>query len=356
MNTLLPFTNALNLDADGWAQLAPFGDHRGVAFTSDGPRVAIQRVDRQAGEAIRASLHSLTGKARRFFRAVPIFNGHPDSPQLAHQFADAEVKGTIADIAVRDDGIWIRPAFNEAGMALLNSTQGLGFSAYVDAEVISDDGKTLIARWTHLRSAGLTDKPNLPVELVNMNPLAQIAAALAAKGITLANATPAEADVLSGIATLAAARDQAAADVAAKVTELTAANTRATTAETALAETRTALANAQADLLKETLGHAIESGRIAEADRGVWEGRLKANFANEAEALRKLTPQWKVGRADGVSADGRKTAAGAQDAERQLIALANAAMKEGGVTFEVAWQQTKVSHPALHQVLAQPAA
>jgi hypothetical protein len=319
VNTILQLTNEVSIGDDGWAQLAPFGDFPGVAFTADGPKPAIQRVDAEAGDALRRSLRSFTGRAARFFRSVPIYNGHPDVPQISDRYEDREPKGHVADLEVRADGIYIRPVFSNSGAALLNGARRLGFSAYVDADVIpSDDGK-IHARWTTLRSAGLTDRPNLPVQLLNEKPdhmPPKLIAALVVAGITLANEAN-ETQVLEGIATLQRQRDDAVA----------LANTRATevaTTVTARDQARTELANERAAHITEVLSHAVESGRISEADRAVWKGRLEHSFANESAALSKLTPTWKVSTT--TANDGRRTGADATASGRTAVELCNEAV------------------------------
>ena len=342
MNTLLTLTNEIAIGDDGWAML-------GVAFTNEGPRPAIQRVDAEAGETLRRNLRSLRGRAARFFRSVPIFNGHPDSPDIGHKFPDTDPKGYIADLEVRRDGIFIRPIFNDAGDELLNGPRRLGFSAYVDADVVGEENGKILARWTNLRSAGLTDRPNLPVEMVNESQrMNQIIAALAAAGITLANEAS-EPQVLAAITTLQKQRDDA----------LTLANTRAAEIATATTQAQTAateFANERAARVAETLAHAVESGRIAESDRAVWEGRLKTNFANESQALAGLPHAWKTQTQMGGGGE-RRVGASSRDVANQLVALCNEAVAKGEApSFEVAWVRSKTSHAALHEALKAPAA
>lgn len=344
-NTLVQVVNEFTIGDDGWAQLAPFGDHPGVALTPDGPRTVIQRVDQDAGVALRKSLLSFTGRASRFFRSVPIFNGHPDVRAMAAKYPDRSPKGYIGDLQVRADGIYVLPILNEDGAALINGERRLGLSAYVAAEMQPvADGQTPVARWTQLHSAGLTDRPNLPVELLNsktdtetMTP--KLIAALAAVGITLANEATEE-QILLGITNLANARDQALADAKSKADALA-----ATTAERDTA--RTDLANERAARITDELGAAVEAGRIPEADRGLWQKRLEVGFANEVIALRKLEPTLKTRGTLANSGDRR-----AQAGERSTVELINEAVGEirkgnPDLTFQTAYAQVVREKPEL---------
>jgi hypothetical protein len=309
LQTLVQLSNTLAIGDDGWAMLAPYGDHPGVAFTPAGRRDAIQRVDRESGEALRRSLLSFTGKAARFFRSVPIFNGHPDVSAVADRFPDSEVKGHVGDLQIREDGIYVRPVLNESGAQLLNAGERLGLSAYVDARVLGEEDGKLVAQWSALKSVGMTPHPNLPVELLNsieggdsggqrnpqdptMNQAALIAA-LGAAGIQIANAAT-EDQVLAGIRALHERATAAVTAANAKDGEITALKTERDGLKTRATDLTTQLANEQDARRKDLLDERVASGAIAEADRALWDGRLKANFANEASSLRSLTPKIKV--------------------------------------------------------------
>lgn len=306
LHTLVQLGNALTLGEDGWAMLAPFGDHPGVAFTADGRREALQRVDPDAGAALRKSLLSFTGKAARFFRSVPIYNGHPDVPAVAEHFPDAGIKGQVGDLQVRTDGIYILPILNEAGAEILNGGERVGLSAYVDAEVIGEEDGRLVVHWSRLKSVGITPHPNLPVELLNssasgdsggrteppnptMNQTALIAA-LTAAGLTIANSAT-EADVLAGIRTLHE-RSQALAN--AKETEIATLKNERDGLKTQKDQLTTELANERDARRKDVLDAAVANGAIPEADRALWDGRLKANFPAEAAAIRALPSKLKT--------------------------------------------------------------
>jgi hypothetical protein len=285
---------------DGWAQLAPFGTFAGVAITADGPRRAQQIVDPEAAAALINSVKSLTGRASRFFRSIPIYNGHPDAPGMETLFPDADPKGSMADIQARENGIYVRLVLNESGAALVNGDTKIGLSAFVDADIVTDADGTLTARWSRLRSIGLTPDPNLPVQMLNQRTSPEsdrsntptmnqqiIIAALVGAGVQIANSAT-EDQVVQSIRTLA---EKAAASTQlanARETDINRLNTEVTTLKQRVTETETQLANTQGERIKDLLDERVTSGAIPESDRSVWESRLKANFANEAKALRDL--------------------------------------------------------------------
>lgn len=343
--TIVQLANQVDILEDGWAMLAPFGDFPGVALTNDGPRPAVQRVDREAGEALARSLKGFAGKASRFFRGVPIFAGHPDVPQLAHRYSDPEPKGTVADLQVRDTGIFIRPVLTEAGADLVNSGEKLGFSAYVRADVIGSSDDKLVTRWNRLNSAALTQHPNLPVELVNSkqpeamsNPI--IIAAIVAAGVQIANEAS-EAAIAQSIRSIAEERTKATQLANERATQITALTERATQAETTLA-------NERAERVKELLDERVTSGAITEAERAVWERRLKADFSNEAPSLRDLGVRLHTHSRTAGNGD-RKSASSSGKSTVDLIneAVAGVRQAQPGLSYQEAYAAACRQNPTL---------
>jgi len=168
------FLNESVVGDDGWAQLAPFGDHPGKAIVTgpDGTSTrvdAIQRIDRATAEAMVKKFKSPLSKVKRYLQGCPIFSGHPDVPALANEHPDKSAKGVIQDLEVRDTGLYCKPVFTNEGVDLLSSKKRFGLSGYWTAEQNGDetkDGKP-VYRPGILKSAGLTPFPNLPVDWVN---------------------------------------------------------------------------------------------------------------------------------------------------------------------------------------------
>lgn len=292
---------AATVGEDGWAQLAPYGTFPGVAITADGPRRAQQVVDAEAAASLINSVKSLTGRASRFFRSIPFFHGHPDAPGLESSFPDAKPKGFLADIQAREDGIYVRPALNEEGAALVNGGLKLGLSAFVDADILTDADGLITARWSRLRSIGITPEPNLPVQMLNQRTAPEsdsssktptmnqsiIIAALVGAGVQIANSAT-EDQVVQSIRSLAEKAATSTQLANTREHEINRLNTEVVTLKTRVTEAETQLANTQGERIKDLLDERVTSGAITEADRAVWEGRLKANFANESKALRGL--------------------------------------------------------------------
>ena len=96
--SLVSFTNQLEMDAHGWAQLAPFGDYPGQALLrqTDGSTLkftAIQRLDRAAAAAMVAKFKSPWHRVKRYFTGCPIFVGHPDAPAFAASINSSNTTG-----------------------------------------------------------------------------------------------------------------------------------------------------------------------------------------------------------------------------------------------------------------------
>ena len=288
---------ATELGGDGWAQVAPFGDFPGLMHQigangrPDGnPRDAIQRMDRTAAEAMieafRKPPAQIVSRVVRFLRGLPIFHGHPDMPGMESRYPDKWEKGIIADLAIRADGLYARPVFNNEGLALIGRTTGLGFSARWAAEPAGEENGIPIFRPMELISAGLTLTPNLPVQAINEMNLTELIAALARMGVQLA----ADADLPTIIAAINAAADATAQATAAAETQsandrtaLATANGRVTVLETELVNERTARAGLLID-------NAVREGRIPEAQRAARLAEFAANFANAAAALAAVQP------------------------------------------------------------------
>lgn len=369
---LILAANELPIGQDGWMMLAPWGRFPQTARTADGREQRyIQVVDQAAAREILANAQSFTGKALRFFRALPIFLGHPDMPGGAERYPDATPKGTIAEIAVRpESGIWVRPALADSGAALVNGTERLGLSAFWSSVPIGTDGDAIVVRPTRLISAGLTPRPNLPVDMVNdenaknqnhestdMDLLKRIIAALAAAGATIANDAT-EDTALAAIGTLGTDRTKAqqlANERATATTDLATVKARITAVEADLATRTTELANERKERTKLHLDSAIETGRITAAERPTWERRLSADLANEAAALAALTPKIPTQGNPAVDGNRKGNADPSQTPSAQLHLVVNESMRKDGMTYDQAWAQSKVTHAALHEALAKPA-
>lgn len=356
--------NDLDL-VDGWAMLAPYGDKvtygtpaNPAAFRAQFPnakidakgRVAvIQRVDHGSAVAMANDFNGVLSRVLRFFKGAPIYKGHPDMPGMESRYPDSTHKGLIARLDARADGLFCMPIFNEAGDAMLKGTARLGFSGRWIGEPSGEEGGNLVYRPVRFISAGLTDTPNLPVELLNSTPpemdlqkLIALLLALKAPGLTLAND---------------ATEEQVATAIASLGTPLAASVTLENERTTLTAE-RDRLA---ADFANERKAHvatlidgAIADGRITAADRDKWAGRLAANFANESADLAALPSKFKTAP---VTDGARKPSDKPAQAGAELVALANSKMDSTpGLSWDAAWKMACSEKPALLAEISAPAA
>ncbi len=336
------FVNEIAIGEDGWAMIAPFGDHPSQALIPDGSgkmkkQKAIQRIDKAGADAMVAQFHNERKGVRKFLRGCNIYVGHPDVPGLEKFYPDHEAKGVIADVEVRTDGIYGLPVFTNEGSELVEQKKFRAFSGNIGESEPDGEVNGLPAyRPTKLFSVGLTNSPHLPVHFFNSDgslaeaptnqkntmkkKLLALFAALSLKP-SFANAEePADTE-------MEAALDQVQTKVAAFANEQTSLKTKlvalcakvgitfanadavtdpaATLAQvedkivtlnTDLTNARTQFANERKDRINDALATAVKGGLITDAEKPTWEGRLKveAQFANEITALRSLTPKVKT--------------------------------------------------------------
>jgi hypothetical protein len=172
-----------------------------------------------------------------------------------------------------------------------------------------------------------------------------ILALLAALGRPLANAATATDEQINAalteaapVATALVARPEASA--------LANEQTARSTAETRVAELTTALANEQAahkataKARNEALvDAAVKSGRIVEAARPVWLGRLERDFSTESVALANEKPAVKT-TATTANLGDRKPAG---EASAAFTALVNERMTKTGETWATAWKNVSAT-------------
>jgi hypothetical protein len=350
----LTFANQLEMDHTGWAQLAPFGDYPGQALLRqpDGATKkipAIQRLDRTAAVALVAQFKSPWHRLKRYFTGCPIYVGHPDVPAFANDYPDKTPKGMIVDLKVRADGLYCKPVFTSEGSNLVESRALRAFSAYWSAREITGENPTQkIYRPDQLKSAGLTNHPNLPVHLLNEKPSPSPAAImnkklildfLATQGVTLANEST----------------DTQISDALQQLGD------RVTIAETTVATRSLELESLSAELANERQFHrdtlldsAIAAGSITPAQRADWSTRLAADFANQSAALAQLPPALKT-RALTQNLGVRKAEiANATTRRDTLHSLIKTEMSLNGGDYHRAFAAVQKSNPALFSAMKQP--
>ena len=166
--------NEIKVNEDGWAHIAPLGDHPGMALVDDGKGAlkkvpAIQRIDKASCEAMAAEFKNTASGLKRFMAGRPIYVGHPDVPGYESKYPDKTPKGVFSDLKVDDNGLWGKPVFTNEGSDLVQGEKPKykALSGRWNADDAGEDKGTKIFRPTVFLSAGLTNQPNLPVQLLN---------------------------------------------------------------------------------------------------------------------------------------------------------------------------------------------
>lgn len=348
-DTDLTLANALSLDNEGWALLAPYGDSQyPIPDGKGGHTTVIQRITKESAQAMVETWNSTLSRVKRFFRGGPIYSGHPDRKGWEHLYPDKEVKGLFNELQVRDNGLYVRPLFNDAGAQLLEGGRKLFFSGRWPArQTGTKDGMPVFEPFS-VTSIGLTPNPNLPTEMLNAKPAAgaaetgagargktpdptmnerqKLLAALISAGILTLNNEATDEQIVTAVrglhtqaatvTTLTNERDTLKTTLAARETEVTNLKKAAT-------DSATQFENERKTLIDHSLDRAQKLGAITEADRKVWEGRLTRDFANEFPAFEKLAPTVKTDSDPAASGARRNAHTAPNEAATKLITLTN---------------------------------
>ena len=371
--TLIAFANEVPIGKDGWAQIAPLGDFLGMALISDGKggvrqEPAIQRVDKQGiTQMVNDYNANRRGPVSRYLTAPAIYLGHPDVPALTSRYLDKTAKGVFANLACRDDGFYGEPILTEDGAKLISTHARLGLSGRWEADLIGEENGKKVFRPTRFISAGLSSKPNLPVQLVNESEQEaqtqtimknKILALCAKLKVTLANdATDQQID-----AALAAVEQKALA-AAAFANEKTTLESSLTAKDTEITQLKTQVTNATASFANERkarvgdlLDRAITDGRITAAERPDWERRILVDtqFANESAAIAKLTAQVNTKSVTLQRGDRKVEIANSTERREMVSTLVKEAMESDKLTYDQAYTQVQRKFPQLFAAMTQP--
>ena len=361
--------NELALQPDGWAMLSPYGDFPNSAWreslTGKVEKIeVVQRVTRESSQAMVNEFNGWLGKAKRFVCGRRLYIGHPDVTTLANDYPDKTPKGIFTELEARADGFYGRMVLTEEGADLVESKKFVALSPYWTANAV---GENNIYSPAIFRSAGLTNRPNLPVrhlmnekQKTNMDK-AKIIAWLASQGVQIANEATEEqalaalnklSETLKGQATALANEQSKVAVLEPKATTLEATVAMITsdrdTAQTAFANERQARRDGLID-------QAVKEGRVLEADRAAWQQKLDANFANEIQALAKVVKVIKTESTIGDIGGRKVNLANAQERQAALQSAVNDRVNKG-VPYDKAWESVKRECPALFEAMAKPAA
>ncbi|NOS70063.1 MAG: hypothetical protein HOP33_09040 [Verrucomicrobia bacterium] len=384
------FTNEISIGADGWAQIAPFGDFPSFAVVPqpDGSckrLQAIQRIDKQCAQAMVTEFQNSRKGIKKFFSGRPIYIGHPDVPGIGSKYPDKSAKGVISDLAVREDGLYGLPVFTNEGSDLVEQKKLRYFSGRLaDCEEGEPKDGVPVFRPNLFISVGLTNQPHLPVQMLNEADSCEAALAEQNKtqtpmkksileliiglctkaGIQLAN----EADdaateaALKKLVSLDAAADFAnerttlEGQLASEKSKVTAKDGVITNLTTERDNFKTSFANERKARIDGLLDAAISAGKITAAERPVWATRLgnETTFANESEALGKLQGKIKTTSITIDRGSRKVELANAADRREMVVELVNEEIATARVDYDTAYARVQKKHPALFEAMTQP--
>ncbi len=376
---LVGIVNEFTPGEDGWAMLAPYGDYPGTILAmKDGKperREAIQRVDKEAVATMVNEFNGFLGKVKRYLYGRNLYVGHPDVAAIANEYPTKEPVGVFSALEAREDGLWGKPIFTNDGMNLIERGEYKHMSAHWDATVIGEDKGKLVCRPIVFKSAGLTNRPNLPVKqfinekddmrkeidiigfLKKCNVL-DVGPNTAMNEFTVALNKVADlvaerAQFANENATLKEAKTTSESVIANLTTERDGLKTKLADTETRLTQSETAFTNERAARITEILDHATASGKLTPAERLPWSEKLTANFANELQELQKISRKVKTTAMSENLGERKVTIANETERKNKVQELVNAKIA-GGLNYDQAFNAVEKENPALFSDMKMP--
>jgi hypothetical protein len=317
-----------------------------------------------------SAFNSLSTRLSTGFRGLPIYVGHPDDPEWAkaNPGIRAEAVGRIKELQDRDEALFGRVAFNDQGEKLTaGEAPAYSFHSPRWGMVPTMLNGKKVFRPVLLHSIGLTNNPNIPDNVIGRNEAelenslamkSTIQKLLAALGKTVAadatdeQLTAAMNEATTGAPALVAASN----DLVTARADLATANGKITVLEGKHQTLTTTAANERSARADVVLVTAVNDGRITEAQRAEWKGKLTSatDFAAVEGELKALKPAVNTrNRAEGVGA--RKAEAATTTA--QITAINEAVskhIKDHGLDprsdYNKAYAAVKSAQPGLFEV------
>jgi hypothetical protein len=161
--------DAATLDEDGWALIAPFGEHPKTRTVKKNGRIVeekfIQVLDEDSAGQLLSRENSLFRRIRRAVVGIPVYKGHPDlrdySPETVAANTRKEIIGTIDKVRKTARGIEAHFVLTPAGAEVVEGHGHKYPSALWLVQPTGQRGDVVIARPFKLLSAGLTAHPNI---------------------------------------------------------------------------------------------------------------------------------------------------------------------------------------------------
>jgi hypothetical protein len=318
MNTEIDLilANDAALDEDGWALIAPFGEHPKTRLVKKNGALReerfIQVLDEESADQLLSRENSLFRRLRRALVGIPVYKGHPDlrdyEPQTPGGPERKEIIGTIDQVRKTGRGLEGHFVLTPTGADAVEKHGHKYPSALWYVLPVGRRGDAVVARPFKLLSAGLTAHPNISgVEsLANARDagtkekkepdMKLITGWLLANGVTVAAAAD-ESQVLDALQKLHTAK---AGEVA------------------TLGNENSTLAGANAELKSKAVVLENENGALKSRLGAERQGRAAA-VADLAVARGKLTVAERPGKIQAL--------ANATDFERDMAALLGSATK-----------------------------
>lgn len=374
--------NEASFDDEGWALVAPYGEHK-LTRNIKGPGGAVvqqkfvQVFDESAADAVLSNENSMFKRVKRALFGLSVYKGHPDLTKYEPTVLTNAGHGkpvTLAQVdKLRKTGRGLEAHFNllpEAEPIIAN--EGCKFPSVLwQVKPTGERDGAIIASPFKLLSIGLTPHPNISGvdALANARPQEhggepenpndtmqkQLTAWLLAQGIILANSATDE-EVLAAIQKRVTTLSNEINTHTAMITTLT--NER-DTVKRDLGEKTTALANAQTQFKDERKNHSaavidlgINQGRIKVADREK-EITTLSNAADFAAASKEVLARARQFKTTGTDATDTKALANANMADPRKLFLGKV-QKEvaGGMKYNDAYNYVKAENPALVEAMA----
>jgi hypothetical protein len=161
--------NEAVLDDDGWALIAPFGEHPKTRYVKKNGRMLreqfIQVLDHQSADQLLSRENSLFRRIRRAVVGIPVYKGHPDlgdySPESSQRSTKKEIIGTIDKVRKTERGLEAHFVLTPAGADAVEREGCKYPSALWYVQPVGGRGNAVVARPFKLLSAGLTAHPNI---------------------------------------------------------------------------------------------------------------------------------------------------------------------------------------------------
>lgn len=325
--------------APEWIEI-PYGEH----MHSNG----MQLFDREAADLICANFRSdLVGILRG---GVPFYVGHPDVPAFANTYKDKSARGWVKQVEATDKALRLRVKWNTAGESLIANEEYKFFSPVWSAQPVPGRAKTY--RPARLRSVGLTNEPNLPVEPLTANEQLSDQMNVPEWLLTMLGLKPeATEDEIKAAVQALLDKLKAAEELPKKMEKMEQVSEQLANERSVRQVAQLNFANERAARIDLLLANAIGAGKITEAQKEGWRKDLTESFDSKSIELANAKPVVSTN-AHTRNLGDRKVLS---DPAQQAVTLANERMEKTGQSWDVCWKAIQRDRPDLFTQMKQPA-